>query len=115
VLPAGLASLASGPVLARWQAYQRDHDRVVALADAGQLDGAVAELTGIARGEAAFDFYYYDAGVSQIAARRRAAFDDALAGTRAQLAPWPVIPAALLVTAILLILLSVRPRIAEYR
>jgi hypothetical protein len=124
VLSAGLTTLTAGPgagtgqpeaVLRRWQAYQRDHDRIVSLADAGRLEDAVSVLTGTARGDASFDFYYYDVAVRQIAGSRRAAFEASLAGVRSRLAPWPAIPAGLMLAAMLLILLGVRPRLAEYR
>jgi hypothetical protein len=112
----GPAPGGSGPdVLRRWQAYQRDHDGIVALADAGRLTTAVDRLTGIARGDAAFDFYYYDTAASRITAGHRADFDDAMSGVRRGLSGWTVIPAVLLGVAMLLVLLGVRPRLAEYR
>jgi hypothetical protein len=118
-LAGGLATLAGGTagpaVLDRWNAYQRDHEQIVALADAGQLSSAVGVLTGISRGDAAFDFYYYDAAISRLTAQRQAAFDGALADARGELAAWPAIPPILMVVAALLVLLGVRPRLAEYR
>lgn len=124
ILPGGLATLAAGPgtsqaqareVLTRWQAYQHDSEQISTLVDSGQLDRAVATLTGIARGDAAFDFYYFNDAVTRITAQRRSAFDAALADARSELALWPLVPPATLVVAILLILLGVRPRLAEYR
>lgn len=123
-LPGGLTALAAGPgtsrtqageVLRRWQGYQHDSEQIAAMANAGQLSGAVDKLTGIARGDAAFDFYYFNDAISRITAQRRAAFDTALADARSELAPWPVVPVATLVVVILLIFLGVRPRLAEYR
>jgi hypothetical protein len=106
----------AGPaVLARWQAYQRDHDAIVALAGGGRLASAVDRLTGIARGDAAFDFYYYDTAASRITAGHKAGFDTAVTGVRGGLSGWTVIPAVLMGAVILLVLLGVRPRLAEYR
>ena len=69
----------------------------------------------IRRGDAAFDFSYYDAAVARIAAARKAAFDTSLRETRALLTGWPVIPLVAMAVVILLIPLSVRRRFAEYR
>ncbi|HEY2670665.1 MAG TPA: hypothetical protein VGJ07_09850 [Rugosimonospora sp.] len=120
-LAAGLGDVAAIPggtgpdVLDRWKAYQRDHDQIVALAGAGRLSSAVDRLTGIARGDATFDFFYYDSAVSQITASRKASFDHAVAGARGELSGWTVIPAVLMGSVMLLVLLGVRPRLAEYR
>jgi hypothetical protein len=121
-LPAGLASLATGPgssdakeVVDRWSAYQRDHDKVVALVSAGQVDAAVQTLTGIARGDAAFDFAYYDAAAANIAAGHRQSFEASIAQARGKLSGWTIIPLVLMVAVMLLALIGVRPRLAEYR
>src|SRR4051794_5366534 len=45
-------------VITRWQAYVRDHQKVIGLATAGDDDDAIGALTGIRRGDAAFDFSY---------------------------------------------------------
>jgi hypothetical protein len=106
----------AGPdVLDRWKSYERDHQEIVTLADGGQLASAVDRLTGIARGDAAFDFYYYDTAMSRITASRKAGFDNAIVGARDELSGWTVIPAVLMGVAMLLVLLGVRPRLAEYR
>ncbi|GAA5179804.1 protein kinase G-activating protein GlnX [Rugosimonospora acidiphila] len=112
----GRAPGSTGPgVLDRWNAYQRDHDQIVALSGDGQLATAVNRLTGISRGDANFDFFYYDTAVSQITASRKAGFDATVADARHALAGWTVIPAVLMGVAMLLVLLGVRPRLAEYR
>jgi hypothetical protein len=114
-LPGGLAQLSSKEVLARWAAYQKDHDQVQSLVSAGRVDDAVKKLTGIARGDAAFDFAYYDASAAGIAAAHRQAFDASTGDARGELSGWTIIPAVLMVAVILLTLLGVRPRLAEYR
>jgi hypothetical protein len=123
-LPAGLEQLSGGPgsalgqgkvVAERWSAYQRDHDRVVRLVSAGDVEEAVGTLTGIARGDAAFDFAYYDTAAARIAATHRQAFEASVREARAELSGWTIIPAVLMVAVMLLALLGVRPRLAEYR
>ncbi len=120
----GLATLLAGPdtspaqvhdVVERWNTYQRDHDQITTLASSGHPGDAITTLTGIRRGNAAFDFYYYDAGISQVAAGRRQAFDAALRDARDEMFGWTVIPAVMMGTVILLVLVGMRPRLAEYR
>src|SRR5579859_518448 len=48
---AGLTAAQRQDVLARWTVYQQDHERVLARADAGQVDTAISTLTGIRRGD----------------------------------------------------------------
>jgi hypothetical protein len=123
-LPAGLEQLAGGPgtsaaqakeVVDRWSAYQRDHDRVVKLVSSGDVDTAVGTLTGIARGDAAFDFGYYDAAAAAIAATHRRAFEASMRDARGELSGWTIIPVALMLAVMLLAQVGVRPRLAEYR
>ena len=123
-LSGGLAVLAAGPdttdaqvraVLDRWTAYERDHNGIVTLARSGQVDSAINTLTGFRRGDAAFDFVYYDAAISDIAAGRKQAFDAALADARDELSGWTIIPTVIMGTAILLVLFGMRRRLAEYR
>jgi hypothetical protein len=123
-LSEGLTTLLAGPdtnpgqvrdAIDRWTTYQRDHDQITTLASADQRGDAIATLTGIRRGNAAFDFYYYDAAVSQVAAGRRQAFDAALRDARDEVSGWTVIPGVILGTVIILVLVGMRPRLAEYR
>jgi hypothetical protein len=120
----GLAALAAGPggepgsgdeVRERWLGYQRDHAKIVALADAGQSAAAVDALTGIKRGEAAFDFYYYDVAIGQIATDRKQSFDVAFQDAEELLTGWSVIPIVVLGIVILLVPAGTWPRLAEYR
>ncbi|BCB75809.1 protein kinase G-activating protein GlnX [Phytohabitans flavus] len=122
-LDGGLAVLADGPVgvrkgdevRERWLGYQRDHDRIVALADAGQTEAAIDALTGIKRGEAAFDFYYYDVAISEIATAQKQSFDVAFEDAEGLLTGWSVIPLVVFGAVILLVVAGVWPRLAEYR
>lgn len=110
-----IEALPPGPALQRWAAYQRDNDKILALADGGKRDDAVAALTGIRRGDAAFDFSYYDDAVDQIATARKTAFDGSLSSTRTLLTGWTEIPLGVAVLVLVLVPLGVRRRFAEYR
>jgi hypothetical protein len=110
-----IGALPPGQALDRWAAYQRDNDKIIGLADAGKRDEAVAALTGIRRGDAAFDFSYFDDAVDQIATARKAAFDDSLHSTRTLLTGWTEIPLGVAVLVLVLVPLGVRRRFAEYR
>ncbi|MGX6606623.1 hypothetical protein ACWKSP_31545 [Micromonosporaceae bacterium Da 78-11] len=102
-------------VVDRWLAYRRDHERIAGLADAGRTAEATSALTGIRRGDAAFDFAYFDAAVQQIAAAHRQDFDTAVRGTSLLLTGWSVVPPVTLGLVLLLVPLGVRRRLAEYR
>lgn len=104
-----------GRALDRWRGYQRDHQRVVALAGAGRTGAAVGVVTGIRRGDAAFDFSYFDAAVAAAATARKAEFDTALRDGERLLKGWPVLPLPVGGAVILLVFLGVRGRLAEYR
>ncbi|WP_433383761.1 hypothetical protein ACQPZX_22255 [Actinoplanes sp. CA-142083] len=102
-------------VASRWQAYQKDHQKIIALAAAGKKDEAVGVLTGIRRGDAAFDFTYFDAAVGEIADERQADFDQAMDDTSTLLTGWAVIPLVVMGLVIVLVPVAVRKRFAEYR
>ena len=120
----GLATLAAGPDVApaqaeavadRWEGYQRTHERVIALADSGQTTEAIDALTGISRGDAAFDFYYYDTAISQISADRKQAFDAAVVNVRGVLTGWSTVPIVAMGIVLLLVPIGLWPRLSEYR
>lgn len=102
-------------VVSRWAAYQKDHRAIVGLAAAGKRDEAVTALTGIRRGDAAFDFTYFDTAVGEIADARKADFDRAMSDTSTLLTGWAVIPLVAMGLVIVLVLVAVRKRFAEYR
>ena len=102
-------------VVARWQAYQKDHQTIIGLASSGKKDEAVGALTGIRRGDAAFDFSYYDAAVGEVADARKAAFDQAMDDVSTLMTGWAIIPLVVMGLVIVLVPVAVRRRFAEYR
>ncbi|GIF04062.1 hypothetical protein Asi03nite_16000 [Actinoplanes siamensis] len=111
----GLGELAGSEALRRWQAYRRDHEKAVALAGDGRSEDAVRVVTGIRRGDAAFDFAYFDAAAGAVTDVRKQSFDRALSGAERTLRGWTVIPVVVLAVVVLLVPLGVRRRLAEYR
>jgi hypothetical protein len=120
----GLRAVAGGPdvspdqtgqVTQRWLAYQRDHEKIVQLAGSGSASAAVDALTGIRRGDASFDFSYYDAAVDEIATARKQAYDDAVHDTEVLLTGWQFVPLGAMGLVMVLIPVAVRRRFAEYR
>jgi hypothetical protein len=111
----GLARLAGPAAAERWAAYQAVHQRILTLADTGKTDQAIRLLTGIRRGDAAFDFAYFDASVAAATETRRDDFDRALRAAETTLTGWSWLPALFLAAVLALLPLSVRPRLAEYR
>lgn len=123
-LAGGLATLAGGPgvapadaeqVASRWEGYVSTHERVLDLADSGRPVEAIDALTGISRGDAAFDFHYYDTAISRIAEDRRQSSDAAFVNVRGLLAGWTVVPVVLMGIVLVLVPLGVWPRLSEYR
>ncbi|MEU8239987.1 hypothetical protein AB0C07_17210 [Actinoplanes missouriensis] len=112
---AKLLAAMDGDAGQRWAAYQRGHERILALADQGRRDEAVTALTGIRRGDAAFDFAYFDAALASATAASKAEFDRGLADAERTLTGAVAVPVTLLVLVILLIPIGVRRRLAEYR
>lgn len=99
----------------RWAAYEKDHQRIVALADAGRTAEAIDALTGIRRGDAAFDFSYFDAAIGAEATDHKLAFDSTFARGRSLLDGWVAGPIVAMAVVLLLVPLGLRRRLAEYR
>ncbi|WP_229831149.1 hypothetical protein [Actinoplanes ianthinogenes] len=114
-LPDEIGRVAGGEARQRWEDYQRDHEKVLTLAEAGKTGAAVDALTGIRRGDAAFDFAYFDAAVGAVTDVRKAGFDRELRGAERALRGGVVVPIVGLGVVILLVPLGVRRRLAEYR
>ncbi|GLW31646.1 hypothetical protein [Actinoplanes regularis] len=114
-LSSELGGLGGAETLRRWESYRRDHEKVVALAGTGRTAAAVDALTGIRRGDAAFDFAYFDAEVGAVTDVRKQGFDRALRGAERTLRGWVIIPLVVLGLVVVLVPLGVRRRLAEYR
>lgn len=109
------SGLADPDLRARWAAFTRAHTTIVTQSSAGQQEQAVKSLVGSGRGQAAFDFYYFDFGVRGTANGLRSRYDAEAAASVRRLAGWTAFPPAALGLVTLLALLAVRPRLAEYR
>jgi hypothetical protein len=81
----------------------------------GDTATALVLDTGTARGQEAFDFYFYDTALNQLSDQRLAAFDSAMSAARDDLSGWSWLPWALIGVALTGLVLGVRPRFAEYR
>lgn len=111
----GLIGLAGTETADRWTAYQAGHERILTLADDGRTAEAVRQLTGIRRGDAAFDFAYFDASLAGVTEVRKEEFDRALRAAERTTTGWVVLPVVTLTLIALLIPYGVRRRLAEYR
>ena len=107
-------------VLARYQQFQTDDQRIRQLAGAGHSRQATMLLTGRTAGSSSYDFDQYDQAIVSLIAVHRVAFDQAirtgdLEFGRSVLGSWAgLLPLAALAGAILVVV-GVRPRLAEYR
>ncbi|SHL49584.1 hypothetical protein [Actinacidiphila paucisporea] len=117
--PDGYATDAERPayldVLARYGHFRADDVRLRSLKRSGDIEQGAAVLTEVGRGDVAFDFWDFSTTLDRLAGQQLADFsaqaddaDDALGG-------WPGAPAGALGLAAVLVLLGVRPRLAEYR
>ena len=100
----------------RWQKVSgTDLAGIVRSADSGDFATALAQDTGTARGQEAFDFYDYDSALVSLSNTRLASFQDAMSAARSDLAGWTWLPWVLIGGALAGLALGVRPRLAEYR
>ncbi len=107
-------------VLARFQQFQADDQRIRQLARAGQDRQAVRLLTGRTAGSSGYDFDQYDQAVVSLIGQHRATFDQAIRSGdrelgRSVLGNWAVLlPLAALGVAVLVVA-GIWSRLAEYR
>jgi hypothetical protein len=107
-------------VLTRFQQVQADDQRIRQLAVAGHGRQAIAVLTGQTAGSSSYDFDRYDQAIVSLIGLRRETFDQAIRTGdrdlgRSILGSWAgLLPLAVLGVAVLVIV-GVRPRMAEYR
>jgi hypothetical protein len=109
-----LRQAANSEVAVRWNANVHDNQQVVSLAGADR-GGAVDAATGIARGKAGFDFYYYDTALSGLVTSEQQRFTAEIGSADNELSGWTFIPELVIAALLVLVYLAVRPRSAEYR
>lgn len=117
--PESYATAAERPayqdVLTRYGHFRADDRKLRDLRAAGRLDEAVTVLTEVGRGQVAFDFWDFATALDALADHQRSDFDLHTGRARSALAGWPAVPAGALAAAAVLVLLGIRPRLAEYR
>lgn len=102
--------------LTAYQAYQHDDGHLRALADGGDLTGAVAFDIGTAPGESDHDFTAYDDALVALIQVNQNAFTTAVHNGQSVVAAWRVVLPGIGTLLVLgLVWLGVWPRIAEYR
>lgn len=117
--PDGVATAEERPayrdVLVRYGHFRADDKRLRRLKQAGDTEQGAAVLTEVGRGDIAFDFWDFATTLDRLAGRRLDDFTAHAGDARASLDGWPAVPAGALGLAAALVLLGVRPRLAEYR
>jgi hypothetical protein len=112
---AGLGA-AGTEAAARWKPItQPPQGDIPAIIGRSDISTALARDTGTARGDEAFDFYYYDSALVKLSDDRRAAFDTAMTSARSDLSGWSWLPWSLVAAGLLALGFGVRPRFGEYR
>ncbi|MFC4536193.1 hypothetical protein [Sphaerisporangium dianthi] len=95
-------------VLRRYQAFQRNDQRIRQLATGGSRRAAVGQAMGPA-------FASYDEALVKLTSLHHQAFESAVREGDDALGGWNWVPPAAALAVILLVLIGVRPRLAEYR
>lgn len=117
--PDGYATAAERPdyqdVLARHGHFRADDDKLRELKNARDIEEGAAVLTEVGRGDVAFDFWDFSTTLDRLAGRKLNDFSARAGDARHSLDGWPEVPAGALGAAAVLVLLGVRPRLAEYR
>jgi hypothetical protein len=117
--PDGYATAAERPayldVLTRYGHFRADDRTLRRQKTAGDTDAAAATLTEVRRNHVAFDFWDFATALDALAARHLDDFSAHADDARGTLDGWPATPAGALGAAAILVLLGVRPRLAEYR
>jgi hypothetical protein len=117
--PDGYATAAERPayqdVLTRYGHFRADDKRLRELKSAGDTDQAAVVLTEVGRGDVAFDFWDFATTLDGLAGQQLTDFSLHASDARGALDGWPAVPAGTLGLAAALVLLAVRPRLAEYR
>ena len=106
---------AAEQALTTYQAYEVDDRKIRALVAQGRLRDAIAYCTSLAPGGSNADFAAQDAALRQVTAINSTAFAAAVAHGRGELSVRVPLLAGDAALVLLLCLLGVRPRLAEFR
>ncbi|MFJ5217289.1 hypothetical protein ACIP98_21520 [Streptomyces sp. NPDC088354] len=102
-------------VAARYGHFRADDQKLRAHMTRGELDSAVDILTNVGGGKVGFDFWDFATTLERLTRAQQADFASRTSEARSQLDGWPAIPLGALGLAAVLVLVGVRPRLAEYR
>ena len=105
---------AADQTLNRYQIYQRDDRRIRSLA-AGDLRAAIGFCTSFKPGDSNYAFDQYDTALTALIAINQSAFDVAMSAGLHDLDRWTLLWTSAAAVIVLLTLLGIRPRLAEYR
>jgi hypothetical protein len=106
---------AAEKVLASYQIYQRDDRHIRALVHAGNMPEAIRFCTSFAAGDSNDAFDHYDQAMTALIGINVQAFGDIVNEGERMLDLWPVLPWVLTVITAGLVIVGLRPRLAEYR
>jgi hypothetical protein len=105
---------AAEKTLAAYQVYQADDRRLRAKATTDVAE-AVRFDTSAATGDSDWAFNQYDSALTDLIGINRAAFAGAVQDGKNGLAGWPLVPIGGITIVVVLLVIGVRPRLAEYR
>jgi hypothetical protein len=106
---------AAWKTLLAYQVYERDDRHIRALNATGNLRGAIAFDTNYATGNSNWAFSQYDNALVSVIGINQRAFSQAIQAGQQGLSGWTgVIPIGFAALIVLLVLVGVRPRLAEY-
>jgi hypothetical protein len=100
--------------LKRYQLYQADDRKIRRLATTGQLRASIAFCTSYNPGDSNWAFDQYDKALAAVIGINQNAFDGTIKNGERALDGWTVIPAVAGLVILGLLLLGLRPRLAEY-
>ncbi|WP_405731678.1 hypothetical protein OG607_34085 [Streptomyces sp. NBC_01537] len=102
-------------VLTTYQAYQRDDRTIRSLASSGRLAEAIAYCTSYAKGDSNYAFGQYDQALQALIAINMSAYEAASSDGAAGALTVPLGASGAVLAAAGLMVLGLRPRLAEFR
>lgn len=107
---------AAEKALAAYQVYERDDRHIRELNRSGDLRGVITFDTSYAPGNSNWAFTRYDSALATLIAINQHAFNEAVSTGQDEMNGWTgLIPAAAVALITILVVIGVRPRLAEYR